>query len=159
MFGAEHLRRWGTRAERIALLVLLAVVAANAGSGFRDATVEELKGKLSSAGMGERPKLCLEIAQKELAETDKLYAASEMEKAQATLTDAVAYSELARDYSLQTHKHEKETEIAVRGMTRRLNDILHTLGHEDQEAVHDALKRLQHVRDDLLKAMFPKGEK
>jgi hypothetical protein len=137
------------------LLVLLTVAAANAGA--RDVTVEELKGRLSSAGMGERPKLCLAIAEKELAESDKFYAASEMEKAQATLTDAVTYSELARDYSIQTHKHEKETEIAVRGMTRRLNDILHTLGHEDQEAVHDALKRLQRVRDDLLKAMFPKG--
>jgi hypothetical protein len=155
MFGAQYLRRWGTWAEGMVLLVLLTVAAANAGA--RDVTIEELKGRLSSAGVGERPKLCLAIAEKELAESDKLYAASEMEKAQATLTDAVTYSELARDYSIQTHKHEKETEIAVRGMTRRLNDILHTLGHEDQEAVHDALKRLQRVRDDLLKAMFPKG--
>ncbi len=44
-------------------------------------------------------------------------------------------------------------------MTRKLTDILHTLGHDDQAPVQDALNRLQRVRDDLLAAMFPKGKK
>jgi hypothetical protein len=44
-------------------------------------------------------------------------------------------------------------------MTRKLNDLLHTLGHDDQVPVRDAINRLQRVRDDLLAAMFPKGAK
>ena len=44
-------------------------------------------------------------------------------------------------------------------MTRRLNDLMRTLPKEDQPAVHDAITRLQRVRDDLLAAMFPKGVK
>lgn len=152
MLGARKFAGWTGRA--VAGLLLCCAVTAMAS---HDATVEQLKSRLSTAGAGERAKLCVWIAEKQLAESDKLYAASEMEKAESALTDAVAYSELARDYSIQTHKHEKETELAVRAMTRRLNDLMHTLGREDQGAVHSALTRLERVRDDLLKAMFSKG--
>ena len=92
-------------------------------------------------------------------QADKLYAAAEVEKGQAALTDVVAYSELARDYAIQSHKYQKQTEIAARTMTRKLNDLMHSLGQDDQPPVRDAINRLERVRDDLLKAMFPKGAK
>lgn len=94
-----------------------------------------------------------------LNEADKLFAAGDTDKAQAALTDVVAYSELARDYSIQSHKYQKQSEIAVRGMTRKLTDILHTLGQADQSAVKDAVNRLNRVRDDLLASMFKRGGK
>jgi hypothetical protein len=122
-------------------------------------TVENLKAKISSANAGEKPHLCIAVAQMQLAEADKLYAASDVGKAQTALTDVVTYSELARDYAIQSHKYQKQSEIAVRGMTRKLTDILHSLGHQDQAAVKDAVTRLQQVRDDLLNAMFKKGAK
>ena len=75
------------------------------------------------------------------------------------MTDVVAYSELARDYSIQSHKYQKQTEIAVREMTRKLTDLMHSLAHDDQAPVQDAIKRLQRVRDDLLASMFQKGTK
>jgi hypothetical protein len=122
-------------------------------------TIEELKARLPSTGIGDRPHLCVEIAHKELTETDRLYAADELEQGQTALADAMAYMEQARDYAVQSHKYQKQTEIAARTMTRKLNDLLHTLGHEDQPPVQAAITRLQKVRDDLLKAMFPKGAK
>jgi hypothetical protein len=122
-------------------------------------TIEELKARMPSTGIGDRPHLCVQIAQKELAETDRLYAADQVEQGQTALADAMAYMEQARDYALQSHKYQKQTEIAARTMTRKLNDLLHTLGHEDQPPVQAAITRLQKVRDDLLKAMFPKGAK
>jgi hypothetical protein len=120
-------------------------------------TVEGLKAKIPSASVGEKPHLCIAVAQLQLAEADKLYATSDVDKAQTALTDVVTYSELARDYAIQSHKYQKQSEIAVRGMTRKLTDILHSLGHQDQVAVKDAVTRLQQVRDDLLNAMFKKG--
>ena len=75
------------------------------------------------------------------------------------MTDVVAYSELARDYAIQSHKYQKQSEIAVRTMTRKLTELMHSLGHDDQAPVQDAINRLQRVRDDLLMAMFPKGAK
>src|SRR5580658_748509 len=122
-------------------------------------TIEELKARLPSTGIGDRPHLCVEIAQKQLAETDRLYAADAVEQGQTALADATSYMEQARDYAIQSHKYQKQTEIAARTMTRKLNDLLHTLGHADQPPVQAAISRLQKVRDDLLKAMFPKGAK
>ncbi len=89
----------------------------------------------------------------------KIYAASDFEKGQAALADVVAYSELARDYAIQSHKYQKQIEIAVRAMARKLTELMHSLGHDDQAPVQDAINRLQRVRDDLLMAMFPKGAK
>jgi hypothetical protein len=142
-----------------ALLLLLTTLAALGAAAVprTEPTVEELKSRVSSANVGERPRLCVEIAQKQLNATDKLYQTDDVAKAQAALTDVVAFSELARDYAIQSHKRQKETEIAVRVMARRLSDMLHLLGHEEQVPVRNAVNRLQRVRDDLLMAMFPQG--
>jgi uncharacterized protein HemY len=137
------------------LSVLMAASMAHATP--TEPTVEDLKARLASASAGDRPHLCVQIAQKQLNEADKLYAASELEKGQAALADVVAYAELARDYSIQSHKYQKQTEIAARSMTRKLTDLLHSLGQQDQPPVRDAINHLQRVRDDLLIAMFPKG--
>ncbi len=144
-----------------ATVVLAAALAASISQAARsgEPSIEELKARVAAASVGDRPKICLQIAHRQLAEADRLYEAGEPEKGQTSLADVVAFSELARDYSIQTHKHEKQTEIAVRGMTRKLNDMLHTLTHDEHPPVEDAIKRLQRVRDDLLTAMFPKGAK
>ena len=147
------------RALGVIALVLLCLTAANAVPRGGDPTVDELKAKLSSTNIPDRPHLCVEIAQKQLDETDKEYAAADPGKAQAALTDVVAYSELARDYAIQSHKYQKQAEIAVRGMTRKLTGLLHSLAREEQEPVKDAVSRLERVRDDLLASMFKKVPK
>ncbi|HME36282.1 MAG TPA: hypothetical protein VKF84_13685 [Candidatus Sulfotelmatobacter sp.] len=151
MLGTRYLRwLWAT-------ITLVALVVGAAASS--DLSVEELKARLDSTGIGGRPHLCVLIAQKQLEEADKLYAADEVEKGQGALADAVTYAELARDYAIESHKYQKQSEIAVRAMTRKLTALLHSLGHDDQAPVEDAIRRLEKVRDDLLKAMFPKGVK
>ena len=155
MLGVRYLFRLsGT----VTLFALLAAVATGAASSNKP-TVEELKARLSSTSVGDRPHLCVQIAEKQLSEVDTFYAAAEIEKGQAALTDVVAFSELARDYAIQSHKYQKQTEIAARTMTRKLTDLLHTRAHDEQAPVRDAINRLQRVRDDLLRTMFPKGAK
>ena len=141
----------------VALLCAL-VTAIAAGTIPRDEpTVEQLKAEVTSAKVADKAKICVQIAQKQLNESDRLYAASDYEKAQGALMDVVTYAELARDYSIQSHKYEKQTEIAARGMTRKLNEILHSVGRDDQPPLEDAINRLERVRDDLQSAMFKKG--
>ena len=121
MLGARYL----FRLCGVVAAVLLAAGRWGDGSGAvpdNEPTVEELKARLSSTSVGDRPHLCVQIAQKQLAEADKLYAAADVEKGQAALVDVVAYSELARDYAIQSHKYQKQSEIAVRAMTRKLTD-------------------------------------
>lgn len=142
------------------LLPLLFLAFAVAYAIPRDeASVDELKARVASSNASDRPHLCIQIAEKQLDASDKLFASSDIEKAQAALTDVVAYSELARDYAIQSHKYQKQAEIAIRGMTRKLTTILHSLGHEEQVPVKDAVVRLERVRDDLLASMFKKGMK
>lgn len=141
------------------VLLLVIVLASRAVQARTEPTVEELKARVSSANVGEKAKLCVEIAEKQLAAADKEYTADEIEKAQTNLSDVVSYSELARDYSIQSRKHQKQTEIAIRAMTRKLNDLLHVVGREEQGPLKDAISHLERVRDDLLAAMFPKGAK
>jgi hypothetical protein len=145
--------RWGTI---IAVAVLSAALTARAKPAV-EPTVDELKARLASASVSEKPRLCVQIAEHQLTEADKLYAASENDKGQVALTDVLSFSEQARDYAIQSHKHEKQTEIAVRGMIRKLTDMLHTLSHDEQAPLKDTINRLQRVRNDLLTAMFPKG--
>jgi hypothetical protein len=145
------------RVHAVAVLTFAAI--SWMGMAAKETTVEELKARLSSAGAGERPRLCLEIAQKQLDAADRSYVALDSEKGQAALTDVVAFSELARDYAVQSHKHQKQIEIEVRKMIRKLIDVKNAASHDDQLVLQNAIDRLQKVRDDLLFSMFPKGEK
>jgi hypothetical protein len=169
MRGARYLfRLWGA-AALLTLAVGVArgtsnygapkMSAPNMGAPNYEPTVEDLKARLPSLSVGDRPHVCVQIAQRQLTAADRLYEDAEVEKGQAALVDVVAYSELARDYAIQSHKYQKQSEIAVRTMTRRLGEIMHLVGRDDQAPVRDAINRLQRVRDDLLKAMFPKGAK
>jgi hypothetical protein len=125
----------------------------------QSATVEELKARLTSARPGDRIQLCLQIADRQLEAADQFYSTDETEKARTALDDVAAFAEQARDSSIQFHKRQKQTEIAVRKMVRKLFDIQRAVNHEEQTPVQAAIDRLQRVRDDLLAAMFPKETK
>ena len=155
-FLRHGLRQFPTR--RVTVLAAL-VLGLTLGAVAIEPTVDQLKAKIANASVSDRPHLCVQLAQKQLAVTDKLYADGDVEKAQATMTDVVTYSELARDYAIQSHKYQKQAEIAVRTMARKLADIKRLVAHDDQPPIQDAVNRLQRVRDDLLIAMFPKGAK
>jgi hypothetical protein len=154
---------WRRRAvQRFCVLICLGIFLPGIFSSLangKDATVEELKARVPDAGIPARPALCIQISELQLDAADKLYQAGDSEKGQAALVDVVAFSELARDYSIQAHKHEKQSEIAIRKMAHKLADVKRTLSFPDQKPVQDAIDRLQKIRDDLLFAMFPKGGK
>jgi hypothetical protein len=149
----ELLRLWRVAAGS---LVLLLLAAPSTIWGGQEPTIDELKARLANASVADRPPLCIRISERQLGAADRLYIAGDSEQAKAALAEVVAYSELARDYAIQSRKHEKQSEIAIRKMARKLADIKHTVAHEDQEEVQKAFDRLERVRDDLLAAMFSK---
>ncbi len=125
----------------------------------RDPGVEELKSRVASTGITQRPGLCIQISELQLEAASKAYAEGESEKAQASLADVTAFAELARDYAIQAHRSEKQSEIAIRKMARKLADLKHSAAHDAQKPIQEAIDRLEKIRDDLLAAMFPKGIK
>jgi len=140
-------------------LVLATLAACPWLIGGQEPTVEELKTRVGSAPVADRPPLCIRICERQLEAADKFYIAGDSANAGAALTDVVAFAELARDYAIQSRKHEKPSEIAIRKLTRKLSDLKHTVAVTDQEQIQNAVDRLERIRDDLLLAMFPKGGK
>lgn len=147
------------RGQIAVLLSLYALLQPLALTMARDESVDELKERVAKASVSERPALCIQISERQLDAADRLYAAGDDVRAQATMTDVIAFAEQARDSAIQSHKREKQSEIAIRKMTRKLANLKHTVAHEDQPQIQDAIDRLERIRDDLLAAMFPNGVK
>jgi len=133
-------------------LVLLALACTN-GAAF-DETVDSLKSRLQSASPDERPTISIRIAQLRLRDADRFYNDGHVDQARAAVDDIVAYAQKARDGAIQSKKHLKNVEIAVRKMSEKLNDIKRTLAFEDQPQVEQAIRRLEDIRTALLKEMF-----
>lgn len=138
-------------------LILGAVVLPWVAQAHQEATIAELKSRLSNTDLRDRPALCIEICDRQLEAFDKFYNAGATAAAEAALADVISFAGLAREYAIQSHKHEKESEIALRKAARKLVDLKHAIAHEDQAAVQNAIDRLQRFRDDLLSAMFPRS--
>jgi hypothetical protein len=124
-----------------------------------DQAFDDLKQRIASAGVAERATLCIQFSEHQLDIADQLYASGDGDKAQAALVNVAAFSEMARDYAIQAHKHEKQSEIAIRKMARKLSDLKHAVAHDEQTQVQETINRLEKVRDDLLSSMFPSGDK
>ena len=153
--GMGDLRRW----RAAVAFALLVTVGLSARGWAKELTLEELKERVAGASVGDRPALCIEIAERQEEAASKLYGAGDVDKAAAALGDVATFSEMARDYAIQSHKHEKQSEIAIRKMARKLGSLKHNLVQEDQKQIQDTIDRLEKIRDDLLAAMFPNGVK
>lgn len=142
------------------LVIWTLVFTVAAGTAVaRDETLDELKSRVQNALPQDRPKLCVQIAELQLRNADKLYRDGDVEQARAAVTDIVTYSEQARDSALETKKRLKNVEIAVRKVAERLRDIKRTLPYEEQPAIEHAVQRLEEIRTSLLKQMFSKEKK
>jgi len=147
-----------TAIRRYSLTMLLLALASSYGAA-KDETVDELKARVESARLEDRPELCIRIAQHQLRNADKLYTEGQVEQARDAVDDIVTYSEKARDAALQTKKRLKNVEIDVRKIADKLRDIKRTIAFDDQPPVERAIRRLEDIRTTLLKEMFAKENK
>jgi hypothetical protein len=140
--------------------LVIACLIGTCGALFASGTnVEELKDRLATASGAEKTSLCIEISERQVEAAERLYSAGDDDKARAALTDVIAFARMARDYSIQAHRREKQSEIAIRKMTRKLGNLKHIVVHDEQKTVQDTIDSLEQVRDDLLAAMFVNGGK
>jgi DNA repair ATPase RecN len=145
---------------RTRVIILICILAAMASPAVADkASVEELKARLANARPEDRGKICVEIAEQQVAAADKLYTDGKIEEAQAAVSDVVTYSQQAGEEVGKSGRRLKNTEIALRKMARRLTDIKHTLASDNQPPVQAAVDNLEKIRTDLLNHMFGKKPK
>jgi Domain of unknown function (DUF5667) len=122
-------------------------------------TLEELKNRLQNARPEERVGLALEIAEKQVANADKLFSAGKTDEAQAAVKDVVSYARQAGEAAGQTGHRIKNTEISLRKMAHRLADIKRSVAYDDQPPIQSAIDSLEKIRTDLLNKMFGKNAK
>ncbi|HJT01460.1 MAG TPA: hypothetical protein VJ756_20365 [Terriglobales bacterium] len=139
--------------SQIALAVLL-LAAVSLPLRARQETVDELKAKLASTKESDQPKLCVQIAHLQLDATEKAYQAGQVTQAQTLLNEVVDYAQKAGDAARQSRKHIKKTEIEVRKMSRKLQDLKPTVDVDSRQPVQDAINHLEHIRTQLLMQMF-----
>jgi len=140
-------------------MILYAACLALPGVSFglvQDPAIDALKDRLPHAPPQDRSNLCLQIAHLQLMQAAAFYTNNDPQKAEAALADVAQYSERGGNAAIQSRSHEKQTEISIRRMIRRLADLKHEAVREDQPAIQSAIDKLERVRDSLLAAMFPK---
>lgn len=133
--------------------------AAFSALAHREESIEELKARVAAAKPEDQPKLCIEIARRDVETANTLYGDGRVDEARAAVSEALMYSQKGADAAIQTGKKLKATEIGIRKMAQRLEDIKRTLNFEDQAPVQAAVDRMQELRTALLKKMFGKENK
>jgi hypothetical protein len=139
--------------RRLALSLLLVALAA-VHCVASEETADALKSRLPNASPEDRAEISIRIAELQLRGADKLYTEGHVAEARAAVDDIVAYSQKASDSAIESRKHLKNVEIAMRKMAAKLRDIKRTLAFEDQPPVDQAAHRLEDIRTTLLKEMF-----
>ncbi|MBZ5721921.1 MAG: hypothetical protein LAO03_16225 [Acidobacteriia bacterium] len=131
-----------------------------AAFGGKEESLQGLIARAESAKPQDQPALYTEIAERQVASADQLYAAGKAEEASAAVQDVIKYSDKARDAAVKTGKKLKQTEISVRKMAAKLRDVKRGLAFDDQPPVQAAIEHLETLRTDLQAHMFgSKGDK
>jgi hypothetical protein len=133
------------------LLLLLSSVAFCAD---KPQTPEELRAIADKASGESCTKVCLEAARALVEQANQLFTEGSIEQAQASMKDAVGYARKAADASVQSRKKQKQTEIALRKLEKRVIDIMETLNFEDKAPVKEAADQIDKSRASILTAMF-----
>jgi hypothetical protein len=138
------------------VFVAAASLLAPAARSERAETVEQMKARAESARPEDRILLCADIAAKQLVAARAAYTDGNGDAGKDLVLDVVLYSEKAAESATQVHKKEKQLEIRLREMAKRLEDLRRSLTFEDQPPVKAAADRLESLRTKLLKDMFKK---
>jgi hypothetical protein len=139
--------------RRVVALVLLLNVF---GHAYGESAAA-LKARADAAQGGERASLSIEYAHLQLEDANNLYTQGDVDKAEAEIHEAVAYSHQAAEAASSSGKRLKQTEIELRKLEHRMRDIGRSLSIDDRPPVEKAVQELEEVRADLLARMW--GEK
>lgn len=135
---------------------LLVALLASFCLAAHEEPLESLKARAEAAKPKDQDRLFAEMARREVEEANTFYIAGQIDKAQASLQEVVAYAEKAQQAAQKSGKKLKETEIILRKATRRLETLRGTFALEDRPPVQAAIDRLEEIRKSLLDQMFSK---
>lgn len=119
---------------------------------------------LADGATGEQcVRICMDAARAVLEESNNFYTAGDVDKGLASMKDAAHYAQKATEQSIHSRKKQKQTEIGLRKLSKRIIDVKDTLNFEDKPPVLEIVYSVDKLRVRMLAAMFdldpPKDEK
>lgn len=138
---------------RTPVLILAVAVLAAITCAAQDST-SAMKERIVAAKPKDQPKLYVELMSAQLLEIGALYTNGEDAKAQAMVKDLVTTVESTVNTSISTRKHMKQSEIAIRKLLVRLNDMERSLSFDQRPPIKDAIERIEVHQTKLLHAVF-----
>lgn len=133
----------------IALLLCAAAVAS-------EKTLPQLKAEVETAKQKDQPKLYAAIAELEMEQAEHLFNSGDVQKGHAAISDTTADSENAAKAAIESRKRMKQTEIALRKISERMDDLARSVDFESRGPIKSAVERIEQARSSLLNAMFKK---
>ncbi len=145
---------------RKAVSTIFVVVALTLGAFAhkKPEPLEDLKARADRATAGEKAKLCAEVAERQIDAADSDFTAGNVQQAQTEVQDSLDYAVKASDAATSSGKRLKETEIALRKLSERMESVRRSLAFEDRPPLQAAIDRIQQLRNDLLAKMFDLGK-
>lgn len=118
------------------------------------ARIEELKQKLAHDSERETCFHSAELVHDLVEQFNLQLNAGELQPAQQTLNDIVAYADKARQASVKSHHKLKQAELLIHKSARRLEEIEKATAVENRPAVDAVVKKLDALDDYLLDRVF-----
>jgi hypothetical protein len=137
-------------ARLIAVFAVLSSLLGVAG----EKSIGELEARLATAKTGDRPAILVDIARLQLDETSRHYDEGRVGEGANGVAAVVVSLEKASEAARVSGKRLKKTEIAVREIARRMEDLSKTVSFEQRAPLEQAVKRLDELRQELLTEMF-----
>ena len=139
------------------LLIVLIVGTAllSAAKEKTPETIEHLQQRVAGADKKKQTELYAELAERQVEAADAAYNTN-AEVAKKLFLESAASAELASQAALESNHKLKETEIKLRELSHRMNDIRRTWAFEDRAPVDPAIQRVEAARTKLLDRMFQK---
>ena len=136
--------------------ILLVLVSLATLSAANDESIESLKARAAAASGSKQVELFTEIAEHQLGAVAKAYDEGQTKQAEVALHDVQEYGLKAAQTSQETGKRMKNTEIAIRKISDKLEDLSRSIDTDERPPVTKALKQLEAARSELLRYMFRK---
>jgi hypothetical protein len=121
--------------------------------------IEAMKANAEKKSSADRARAYADIARELVEVANQQFTDGEVDKAQSSIKDAVAYSERSAAAAKEKGKKIKNTEITLRETARRIDEVRRTVAADDQPPLAAAVARIEELRRELLAHMFGNEKK
>jgi hypothetical protein len=139
---------------RATVLMIIACCLVLVTSVCAQSSVDKTRERAEKANKSDCAKVCFEAARQLIEAANQLYDGGDVEGGLKLMNDAVSYAKRGTEASIQSRKHEKNAEIALRKMAKRMHDVGQSLALDDRPPVFKAEEAMNELRDQMLAALF-----